>query len=233
MKQKQKIIYSIVLLNFFIFSCCLNFNVKAQNPSYKIGFNEGTELIWEVTQLDLSSFREVFGVDPNFELEDQIRMVIRSVEESHVLWIIEVSFWDYKTDWGVDGESRSFHIGKYPINYNDYNFCLTPIDDYLDEVMDNLPSEYYRIGYSIFKQGRSDTGKDYVWEKEFDTRGIIAIETYYDEFDQVIVRTEGTFRFGFGFGIPSGTYFIGFSIVAIIAIIFISLKKKKIRTTSI
>jgi hypothetical protein len=94
--------------------------------------------------------------------------------------------------------------------------------------MDILPSEYYRIGYSIFKQGRSDTGKDYVWEKEFDTRGIIAIETYYDEFDQVIVRTEGTFRI-----VPSGTYFIGFSIVAIIAIIFISLKKKKIRTTSL
>jgi len=96
-KQKQKIIYSIVLLNFFIFSCCLNFNVKAQDPGYKIGFNEGTELIWEVTQLDLSSFREVFGVDPIFELEDQIRMVIRSIEESHVVWRIEVSFWDYKT----------------------------------------------------------------------------------------------------------------------------------------
>ena len=227
MKQKQKIIYSIILLNFFIFSCCLNFNVKAQDPEYELGFNEGTELVWEVTQLDLSSFREVFGFDPNFELEDQIRMVIREITESSRDWIIDVEFWDYKTDWGLSGEVLPIYIGVYPDDYVDYLFCLTPIGDYLDEVMEYLPSEYYRIGYSIFKQGRSDTGKDYVWEKEFDTRGILAIETHYDEFDQVIVRLEGTFRI-----IPFGTYFIGFSIVAIIAIIFISFKKKKIRTTS-
>jgi len=226
-KQKHKIIYSIVLLNFFIFSYCLNFNVKAQDSEHSVGFNEGTELVWEVTQLDLNSFREVFGFDPNFELEDQIRMVIREIDESYSFWIVQVEFWDYKADWGLSGDVRSINIAKLPENFNDYLFCLTPIDGYLDAVMENLPSEYYRIGYSIFKQGRSDTGKDYLWEKEFDTRGILAIETHYDEFDQVIVRLEGTFRI-----IPFGTYFIGFSFVAIIAIIFISLKKKKIRTTS-
>lgn len=227
MKQKHKIIYSIVLLNFFIFSYCLNFNVKAQGPEYGLGFNEGTELVWEVTQLDLSSFREVFGFDPNFELEDQIRMVIREITESSRNWIIDVEFWDYKTDWGLSGETSNINIGKSPEDWDDKIFCPTPVEDYLEQVKKTLSSEYYRIGYSIFKQGRSDTGKDYVWEKEFDTRGILAIETHYDEFDQVIVRLEGTFRI-----IPFGTSFIGFSFVAIIAIIFISLKKKKIRTTS-
>lgn len=227
MKQKQKIIYSIVFLNFFIFSCCLNFNVKAQDPEHNLGFNEGTELVWEVTQLDLSSFRDVFGFDPNFELGDQIRMIIRDIQDATDVWLIYVEFWDYKTDWSLSGEVIPISIGKYPENYDDYLFCLTPIDDYLDKVIDSLTSEYYRLGYSIFKQERSDTGKDYKWEKEFDTRGILAVETNYDEFDQVIVRLEGTFRI-----IPFGTYFIGFSIVAIAAIIFISLKKKKIRTTS-
>ena len=225
--MKQKIIYSIVLLNFIIFSSCLNFNVKAEVVEHSLGFNEGTELIWEVTQLDLSSFREVFGFDPNFELEDQIRMVIREIHDSARSWIIDVEFWDYKTDWSLSGEVIHIYIGVYPDDYDDYLFCLTPIDDYLDKVRDNLPSEYYINGYSIFKQARSDTGKDYLWEKEFDTRGILAIETHYDEFDQVIIRMEGTFRI-----IPFGTSFIGFSIVAVIAIIFISLKKKKIRTTS-
>jgi len=224
---KQKIIYSIVLLNFIIFSSCLNFNVKAEVAEHSLGFNEGTELVWEVTQLDLSSFREVFGFDPNFELEDQIRMVIREIHDSARSWIIDVEFWDYKTDWGLSGELIPIYIGVYPDDYDDYLFCLTPIDDYLDKVRDNLPSEYYINGYSIFKQARSDTGKEYLWEKEFDTRGILAIETHYDEFDQVIIRMEGTFRI-----IPFGTSFIGFSIVAVIAIIFISLKKKKIRTTS-
>ena len=227
MKQKQKIIYSIVLLNFLIFSCCLNFNVKAQDPEYNIGFNEGTELVWEITQLDLSSFREVFGFDPNFELGDQNRIIIRSVSIHPVLYGVRIEFWDYKTDWGLNGEDITINIYKDPELYEEFIFCLTPVDDYLDEVMVNLPSEYYRQGYSIFKQGRSDTGKDYLCEKEYDTRGILAIETYKDEFNQVIVRLEGTFRI-----IPFGTYFIGFSIIAIIAIIFISLKKKKIRTTS-
>ncbi len=226
MKQKHKIICSIVLLNFFIFSACLNLNSKAQEYGYSPGFNEGTELVWEITQLDLSSFREIFGFDPNFELGDQNRMIIRDITEASIAYSVRIEFWDYKTDWGLSGEDITIDIFKNPELYNEYLFCLTPIEGYLDEVMSHLPSEYYRIGYSVFKQGRSDTGKDYLWEKEFDSRGILAIETYYDEDTQVIVRLEGTFRI-----IPFGTYFIGFSILAIVAIVFISLKKKLIKTT--
>jgi hypothetical protein len=226
-KQKHKIICAIVLLNFFVFSTCLNLNTKAQEYGYSPGFNEGTELVWEITELDLSSFREVFGFDPNFELGDKNRMIIREIIEASIAYTVRMEFWDYKTDWGLSGKDISLNIFKNPELYNEYLFCLTPIEGYLDEVMEHLPSEYYRIGYSVFKQGRSDTGKDYLWEKEFDSRGILAIETYYDEDTQVIVRLEGTFRI-----IPFGSYFIGFSIVAIVAIIFISMKKKKIRTTS-
>ena len=227
MKQKQKIIYSIVLLNFFIFSCCLNLNTKAQEYGYIIGFNEGTELVWEITQLDLSSFRDVFGFDPNFELGDQNRMIIRVISEATISYAITVEFWDYKTDWGLKGKEKTLNIFKNPELFDDYSFCLTPVEDYLTEVLLTLPSEYYKDGFSIFKHAISGTGKDYLWEKEFDTRGILVVETYYDESHQVITKLEGTFRI-----IPFGTYFIGFSIVAIVAIIFISLKKKKIRTTS-
>ena len=227
MKQKHKIICAIVLLNFFIFSTCLNLNAKAQEYGYSPGFNEGTELIWEITELDLIEFREIFGFDPNFELGDQNRMIIRDITEASIAYSVRIEFWDYKTDWGLSGKDITINIFKNPELYNEYLFCLTPIEGYLDEVMSHLPSEYYRIGYSVFKQARSDTGRDYLWEKEFDSRGILAIETYYDEDLQVIVRLEGTFRI-----IPFGSYFIGFSIVAIVAIIFISMKKKKIRTTS-
>ena len=154
-------------------------------------------------------------------------MVVRNIQEATNFWFINVEFWNYKTDGSSSGELIRLSIGKLPEDYEDSLFCLTPIDDYLDKASESLPSEYYKEGYSIFKQAISDTGKDYKWEKEFDTRGILAVETYYDEFDQVIVRLEGTFRI-----IPFGTDFIGFSIVAIVAIIFISLKKKKIRTAS-
>jgi hypothetical protein len=221
--QKLKVICIIGILNLVVFSSCLSLFGKAV-PEHEIGFNEGTELIWEITELDLDSFREVFGFDPNYELGDQIRMIIREIDASSESWVILVEFWDYKTDWGLSGNTFSIFMAKYPENYHDYLFSLTPVEDYLEQVIAALPSEYYRIGLSIFKQGKSDTGTDYLWEKEFDTRGILTVETYYDEFDQIIIRSEGQFRI-----IPFGLTFIGFAILATIAIIFISIKKKNLK----
>ena len=221
-KQKLKIICLIGILNIIIFSSSFSPIGKAV-PDHEIGFTEGTELIWEIIELDLESFREIFGFDPNYELGDQIRMIIREIQPSSSTWIILVEFWDYKTDWGLSGETFSIYIGNYPENYDDYLFSLTPVEDYLDQVIITLTSEYSRSGLSIFKQGKSDNGIDYIWQKEFDPRGILIEETYYDEFDQIIIRSEGKFRI-----IPFGTTFIGFTLLAIIAIIVVS-KKKNLR----
>ena len=217
--QKLKIIYIIGILNFFLFSSCFSLIGKA-DLDYDIGFTEGTELIWEIIELDLESFREIFGFDPNYELGDQIRMIIREINVLSLHWNIRVEFWDYKTDWGLSGETVNILLAKYPESYVDYLFSLTPVEDYLEQVIASLTSEYYRIGFSIFKQGKSDTGMDYLWEKEFDPRGILIEETYYDGSDQIIIRSEGKFRI-----IPFGITFIGFTILAIIAIIVVSKKK--------
>ena len=206
-----------------MFSSCFSLIGKA-SPDHNIGFTEGTELIWEITVLDLESFREIFGFDPNYELGDQIRMIIREITQLTVTWNILVEFWDYKTDWGLSGETIDIYIYNYPESYADYIFCLTPVEDYLEKAVAYLPSEYYRNGLSIFKQGKSDTGMDYLWEKKFDPRGILIVETYYDESDQIIIKSEGKFRI-----IPFGITFIGFTILAIIAIVFVSIKKKNLR----
>jgi hypothetical protein len=221
--QKLKIICIIGILNIVIFSSSFSSIGKAV-PEHEIGFTEGTELIWEITELDLESFRRIFGIDPNFEVGDQIRRIIREINPSSSTWIITVEFWDYKTDWGLSGETQQTLIGNYPENWQDYIFSLTPVEDYLEQVIATLTSEYSRIGLSIFKQGKSDQGFDYTWQKEFDPRGIIIEETYYDEDDQIIVRSEGKFRI-----IPFGITFIGFTILAIIATIVISIKKKNLR----
>ena len=223
MNQKLKIICIIGILNIIIFSSCFNLISKAETD-YDIGFTEGTELIWEITVLDLESFREIIGFNPNYELGDQIRMIIREINEISIHWNIHVEFWDYKTDWGLSGESIEILIAKYPMNYEDYLFSLTPVEDYLEQVIANLPSDYYRTGLSIFKQDKSDTGMDYLWQKEYDPRGILVEETFYDEFDDIIIRSVGQFRI-----IPFGITFIGFTIVAIIAIIVVSIKKKNLR----
>jgi len=223
LNQKLKIICIIGILNIVTFSSSFSSFGKAAQV-HDIGFTEGTELIWEITELDLVSFRTIFGFDPNYELGDQIRMIIRDViSDSSVTWIIDVEFWDYKTDWGLSGELYPIYINRNPEHYDDYLFSLTPVEDYLEQAIGFLPSEYYRIGLSIFKQSKSDTGLDYLWQKEFDPRGILIEETYYDEFDQIIIRSEGKFRI-----IPFGITFIGFTILAIVAIIVVS-KKKNLR----
>ncbi len=223
MNQKLKIICIIGILNIVIFSSSFSSIGKAE-PDHSIGFTEGTELIWEIIELDLESFREIFAFNPNYELGHQIRMIIREIDDASGNWIIHVEFWDYKTDWGLSGDIFNIYINKYPENYADYLFSLTPVEDYLEQVIATLSSEYYRTGLSIFKQGKSDTGMDYTWQKEFDPRGILIEETYYDEFDQIIIRSEGKFRI-----IPFGITFIGFTIVAIISIIVVSIKKKNLR----
>jgi hypothetical protein len=115
-------------------------------------------------------------------------------------------------------------MSKEATTYEDYLFSLYPVEDYLDAIIEELPTAYYRVGLSLFKQGKSNTGLDYTWEKEYDTRGILLTETVYDEFDNIIVRLEGTFGF-----IPFGFYFIGFTILAIVAIIVILMRRKHLR----
>jgi len=224
MRRKLKIFCLIGLFYFCIFSSCFNLNTKAQEDDYTIGFTEGTELIWEVAELDLMSFREIFGFEPNFEIGDQNRIIIREITEASSYWLIEIEFWDYKTDWGLSGKTMRLDMEKSPESYSDYLFSLSPVEEYLEAAIAALPSEYYRDGLSLFKQGKSDTGLDYLWKKEYDTRGILLTETFYDEFDQVIVRLEGTFQI-----IPFGTTFIGFTLLAITAIIIVMMKKKSLR----
>ncbi len=223
MPSKNTKFLIIFLLGIIVIS--LNLNVKAQDDEeqqFEVGFDVGTELIWEVTELDASSFRFIFGFEPNFEKGDQIRIIIRNVVKQSVAWSIKYEFWDYKTDWGVPGEEFTTNIFLNPENYGDYLFSLTPVEDYLAAVVENLPSEYSAVGSTIIKRGISDVGKDYRWDKEYDVRGIPVVETYYNEFNEIIVRVEGTFRI-----IPFGLYFIGFMIAGIIGSIVLILRRKR------
>jgi hypothetical protein len=48
------------------------------------------------------------------------------------------------------------------------------------------------------------------------------VESCYDEFDQILVKVEGTFRI-----IPFGLYFIGFMVAGIIGILTLILRRKR------
>jgi len=201
--------------------------VKAEEEedTYDVGFDVGTELIWEVKELDASTFKLIFGFEPNFEKGDQIKIIIRDVREFTLTYIINYEFWDYKSDWGVPGEEFSLNMYKDPSRYDDYLYCLTPIEDYIAAFGENATSEYTAHGNTITKRAVSDVGKDYRWDKEYDIRGIPVVEAYYDEYDQILVKVEGTFRI-----VPFGLYFIGFMVAGIIGTIILILRNKRYST---
>jgi hypothetical protein len=227
MVQKSSRLFALILLNIVIIGLFLNFNVKAQDgeeTTYSVGFNEGTELIWEVKEVDALKFRELFGIDPNFERGDQIRIVIRAITEVTVSWRIDYEFWDYKTDWALPGQEIVANLWKNTETYGDYLFSLSPVEDYLAAVVENLPSEYDVSGSTINKRGQTDVGQDYRWEKEYDTRGVPIVETYYNADEEIVARVEGTFRI-----ISFGFYFVGFMLIVMLGIIVVSVKRKNIR----
>ena len=227
MAARKKTYYVLfLLLNVIMFSSFLN--VKAQEAeTYEIGFDVGTELIWQITNLDEGNFKIIFGpnIDPNFEVGDQIRIVITGIKEFTATYSVNYDFWDYKTDWGLPGQARDYLLNRDPVYFNYTTFALTPINDYLTTAETYLPSEYTVIGNTVIKQAISNQNKAYRIEKEYDIRGLVSVETWYDEFDNIILRSEGTFRISFGI------YFIGFSIVAIIGLMAVLISKKKITIT--
>ena len=184
------------------------------------------EFVWEIKELNKDKFEYTFNTEPNFEIGDQVKMVIREVTNIEgIRWSIVVEFWDYGTDWIINGEIQYLSIYRLPQAYDDYLFVPTPVDDYLEIAVDSLSPDYYlEPPLTIGRQARSDLGKNYRVEKTFDINGILFSETYFDEGGSVIVKLEGTF-----FLVPLGFSFIGFMAIAIISIIAIFLKKNKIR----
>lgn len=184
------------------------------------------EFVWEIKELNKDKFEYTFNTEPNFEIGDQVKIVIREVTNIEgIRWSIVVEFWDYGTDWIINGEIQYLSIYRLPQAYDDYLFVPTPVDDYLEIAVDSFSPDYYlKPPLTIGRQARSDLGINYRAEKTFDINGILFSETYFDEGDSVIVKLEGTF-----FLVPLGFSFIGFMAIAIISIIAIFLKKNKIR----
>jgi len=223
LKYKHKIIFIVSFLNILILISIVNVDVKAQE-GYNLAVNTNEEFSWEVTELDLYQFETVLGFEPNFALGDRIRLIIRDIEEGSTGWSITVEFWDYKMDWGQSGSIETLPMHKYPLHYRDFIFILTPVDDYLAEVDEHMGPEYSVTANSISKVVRADTGRDYIMEKTYDRRGIPVSEALYEySTGRMLVCIEGSLSI-----IPFGFYFIGFIIVALTAVIFITLRKKRI-----
>lgn len=223
MKHRYKKILAISLVSFCILVSIVN--VKAQQE-YTLNLNQNEEFTWKVTSLDVFKFQQILGAEPNIEVGDQIRIIIRNIDSGSTFYDLTVEFWDYKMDWGQSGRIEDLTMSTDPDLYKDYIFCLTPVDTYLSAVEESSSTgpEYTVTADSISKVIRAETGRDYIREKVYDRRGVPISETWYEyTTGRVIVRVEGS-----SLSVPFGIFFIGFIIIAIMAIVFITLKRNQL-----
>lgn len=199
--------------------------MKAQQE-YTLNLNENEEFTWKVTSLDVFKFQQILGAEPNIEIGDQIRIIIRNIDSGSTFYDLTVEFWDYKMDWGQSGRIEDLTMSTDPDLYKDYIFCLTPVDTYLSavETSSSTGPEYTVTSDSISKVIRAETGRDYIREKVYDRRGVPISETWYEyTTGRVIIRVEGS-----SLSVPFGLFFIGFIIIALMAIVFITLKRNQL-----
>jgi hypothetical protein len=165
-----------------------SFIINVIEVEYFLGIKEGNVFIWEVEKVNITNFNDIFGFEPNFGEGDLCKMIIHDINEDIILWILQAEFWAYGSNWEESGSVVNFRIYKNPANFNDEIFLPIPVSIYLQEIITHFPVEYYLTGMSLFKDGISDTGKDYTWQKEYNTNGAMITESFLDEYDNVIVR---------------------------------------------
>ena len=203
-----------ILMN--IITMCMSIKVSAQE-TYEFKLSEDDSFIWEVKELNVHNFEKVFGFEPAFEKGDKTRRTIRDIDKKSFGWSLSVEFWDYKDDFDEDGAMIYEEVYDNPAEYKDNIFIPTPVNDYLAEADDDLPSKYIVEGAKVTQRE-----SEYTIVREYDTRGFLALEEYTDDDGIVLIRAEATFR-----TIPMSNYFIGFIVLAIVCIIFVMIKKKK------
>jgi hypothetical protein len=207
----------------------LSASANAASVTYSIGVKANDEFVWEIKDLNLDKFEATFGIEPNFHVGSQVRMVVREVDDLTSKWSIVVEFWDYGSNWLASGSVENLDIPKYPNQYDDFIFIPTPVNNYIEEALTNLSSQYYSISDNMIgKQDVSEIGVDFKVEKTYNINGILIDETYLDQANLVIVKLEATFQI-----VPFGFSFLAYMSLTVIGLIIIVKRKKlnsKIKT---
>jgi hypothetical protein len=220
LKKKPIIFLAILLINIFIFSLApIGMAEQDQEEEkYQAGIRSGQIYTWTVTELDKESFENVFGYEPAFDKEDQIRIRITEVtlHSSQQYWELNIEFWDYKMSWQREGLNQTKRINKNPEDYNDDLFIPNPADEFLTELEDTQ-TEYESEDFTITREFET-----YTMIREYNPEGVQLTETYLDEDENTIVKVEGNFR-----RIPFGNFYLGFIMLGLFSIVISVLIRKR------
>ena len=166
-----------------------SFIINVIEVEYFLGIKEGDIFIWEIEEVNITNFNNIFGINPNFGEGDLFKIIIRDIlSEDIIMWIIQFEMWDYGSNWDESGTLVNLRIYKNPADFNDEIFLPIPVYIYLQEIITYFPTEYFLTGLTLFQNKVSDIGENYTWQKEYNTNGAIITESFLDEYDNVIVR---------------------------------------------
>lgn len=222
MKKKPIIIVTILLIDVFLVSLApislAGQDQQQEEDTYQVGIRAGQIYTWTVTELDKEIFEDVFGYEPAFDKQDQIRIRINEValHPSQQYWEVDIEFWDYKMSWQREGLNQTKRLNKNPEVYNDDLFIPTPADEFLTELEDTQ-TEYESEGFTITREFET-----YIMIREYNPEGVQLSESYLDEDENTIVKVEGNFR-----RIPFGNFYLGFLTLGLLSIVISVLIRKK------
>lgn len=182
---------------------------------YEFKPKEDDSWVWEVTDLNLANFKNTFGFEPNFEEGDQRKITIRKILETSYGWSLTLEEWYFGASLTRNGTIGYATVYSTPAEYADQIFIPAPAGEYLLEAYETLPSEYIVNGLRVTYRAQ-----DYTMIKEYDSNGVLVLESYLDDNGLVCITVEGTFR-----NIPMGVFepimFMAFSITGLIFIIIV------------
>lgn len=222
MKKKPIIIVAILLINtFIVFFAPIGLagqDQQQEEDTYQVGIRAGQIYTWTVTELDKEIFEDVFGYEPAFDKQDQIRIRINEValHPSQQYWEVNIEFWDYKMSWQREGLNQTKRLNKSPEDYNDDLFIPIPADDFLTELEDTQ-TEYESEDFTVTREFET-----YTMIREYNPEGVQLTETYLDEEENTIVKVEGNFR-----RIPFGNFYLGFLILGLLSMVVSVLIRKR------
>ena len=213
------------MFSIFFIHILISFTVNVRAVTYTLDVDEDDTFEWKITEINPHEFEKIFGYEPQLEKGDKAKRTINRVDDTNDGWELTVELWDFKVNKDDDNGTITYlTVPDSPGDYDENLFIPTPVNDFLSEAAEDLPSEYIVEGMKVT---RRET--DYIVEKEYDSRGVLLSETYINDNEITLIKVEGTFRI-----IPAANIelLLGLIAFAIGAIIFIKIKTKKILITN-
>lgn len=235
--MKKNIILKIIIL-LFIFSYVF-FPVNVVGVEYTLGISDSDTFIWEIEKLDSDIYEEIFLIDANFKEDDQSRIEMDYIEESHEKWRIFYFFWDYTGD-VRDFEDRpddykTRKVYKDPDDQadkiNDLETFVkmwiipNPIVDYIEEFRDEYDNDFFDVSVEgdTLRMKPAVENIKYEIDITYGDDGVANMIEYIDDNEEIFVRIillEKT--------IPGYDLFFIFGVILLGGVVSIFLWKRKL-----